>query len=84
MTLRIVSERASGVTIVRLEGHLRFFETTELQRACVGLAGPVVVDLAGLVDADLAGLLALRELRERGIQLANPTLYLAMCLEEQP
>jgi hypothetical protein len=78
LTLRITPIPNDDPGILRLEGRLRGEEVPELERS----AGPGVraLDLEGLMSADPEGLAALRRLRDRGVEIKNPSHYLAMLL----
>jgi len=78
LTLRItIPPREYGQTL-RLEGRLRAEEVPELERSAE--AGIRVLDLEDLVSADEEGLAALQRFRDRGVEMRNPSRYLAMLL----
>ena len=78
MTLRITPVPADEPGILRLEGRLRADEVPVLERSAE--AGIRALDLRDLLSADEQGLAALRRLRERGVEIRNPSHYLAMLL----
>ena len=78
MTLRITPVPADDPGILRLEGRLRAEEVPVLERSAE--AGVRVLDLTDLTSADEEGLAALRRLRDRGVEVRNPSHYLAMLL----
>ena len=77
MTLRITLPSDDQATL-RLEGNLRAVEVPELERAVA--AGVRAVDLEHLLSADEKGLAALRRLRAGGVEIRNPSRYLAILL----
>ena len=78
MTLRITPVPSDDPGILRLEGRLRAAEVSELERSAE--AGVSALDLEDLLSADEEGLAALRRLRDRGVEIRNPSHYLAMLL----
>ena len=78
MTLRITPVPSDDPGILRLEGRLRAEEVPELEKSAE--AGVRGLDLEDLVSADEEGLAALRRLRDRGVEIRNPSHYLAMLL----
>jgi hypothetical protein len=61
-----------------LEGRLVGPWVEELRRVVGGVkAGGVTLDLAALSFADLDGLTLLRSLRDAGVELANPSPFMA-------
>jgi len=65
--------------ILQLEGRLVNGECGELKRICeslLSLGSTVVLDLADISFADANGIEALMRLRDRGVELQNPTLLL--------
>ena len=78
MTLRITPVPSDERGALRLEGRLRGEEVAELERSAA--AGVRALDLEDLVSADEEGLAALRRLRDRGLEIRNPSRYLAMRL----
>jgi predicted transcriptional regulator len=77
VTLRITLPNDDQATL-RLDGSLRAVEVPELERAVED--GVRAVDLEHLLSADEKGLAALRRLRAGGIEIRNPSRYLAMLL----
>ncbi len=77
MTLRITLPNDDQATL-RLEGHLRAVEVPELERAAA--AGIRAVDLENLLSFDEKGLAALQRLRAGGVEIRNPSRYLAILL----
>ena len=78
MTLRITPVPSDDHETLRLEGRLRAQEVPELERSVE--AGVGALDLSDLLSADEEGLAALRRLRDRGVEIRNPSHYLAMRL----
>lgn len=78
LTLRITPVPSDDPGTLRLEGRLRAEEVPELERSAE--AGVRALDLEDLVSADEEGLAALRRLRDRGVEIRNPSRYLAMLL----
>lgn len=78
MTLRITPVPSDDSGILRLEGRLRGEEVPELERSAE--AGVRALDLQDLLSADEDGLASLRRLRDRGVEIKNPSHYLAMLL----
>ena len=78
MTLRITPVPSDDPGILRLEGRLRAEEVPVLERSAE--AAVRALDLADLTSADEEGLAAIRRLRDRGIEIRNPSHYLAMLL----
>ena len=78
MTLRITPVPGDDPAILRLEGRLRSEEVPELERSAE--AGVQALDLEDLASADEEGLAALRRLRDRGVEIRNPSHYLSMLL----
>jgi ABC-type transporter Mla MlaB component len=78
VTLRITPVSSDDRGTLRLEGRLRAEEVPELERSAE--AGVGALDLSDLLSADEEGLAAIRRLRERGVEIKNPSHYLAMLL----
>jgi len=78
LTLRITPVPTDDPGILRLEGRLRADEVPVLERSAA--AGIRALDLTDLTSADEEGLAALRRLRNRGVEIRNPSHYLAMLL----
>jgi hypothetical protein len=78
LTLRITPVVSDEPGILRLEGRLRAEEVPELERSAE--AGVKALDLQDLLAADEEGLAAIRRLRDRGVEIRNPSHYLAMLL----
>jgi hypothetical protein len=78
LTLRITPVPSADPGTLRLEGRLRSEEVPELERSAE--AGVKALDLEDLQSADEEGLAALRRLRDRGVEIRNPSHYLAMLL----
>ena len=78
MTLRITPVVSDEPGTLRLEGRLRAEEVPELERSAE--AGVKALDLEDLLSADEEGLAAIRRLRDRGVEIRNPSHYLAMLL----
>jgi ABC-type transporter Mla MlaB component len=78
LTLRITPVPSDDHETLRLEGRLRAQEVPELERSVE--AGVRALDLEGLLSADEEGLAALRRLRDRGVEIRNPSHYLALLL----
>lgn len=78
MTLRITPVPSDDPGILRLEGRLRAEEVPVLESSAED--GVRALDLADLMSADEEGLAAIRRLRDRGIEIRNPSHYLAMLL----
>ena len=78
MTLRITPVPCADSGTLRLEGRLRSEEVPELERSAE--AGVKALDLEDLQSADPEGLAAIRRLRDRGVEIRNPSHYLAMLL----
>ena len=78
MTLRITPVPSDVPGILCLEGRLGAGEVPELERSAE--AGVKALDLKDLLSADEQGLAALRRLRDRGVEIRNPSHYLAMLL----
>ena len=78
MTLRITPVPSDVQGTLRLEGRLRAEEVPELERSAE--AGVRALDLEDLLSADEEGLAAIRRLRDRGVELRNPSHYLALRL----
>jgi hypothetical protein len=78
MTLRITLVPDEEAGVLRLAGRLRVAEVPELERSA--RAGVRALDLADLTGADEQGLAAIRRLRDRGVELRNPSHYLALLL----
>jgi hypothetical protein len=78
LTLRITPVPTDDPGILRLEGRLRADEVPVLERSAA--AGIRALDLTDLTSADEEGLAAVRRLRDRGIEIRNPSHYLAMLL----
>ena len=78
MTLRICPEAHDDHQTLHLEGRLGADEVPELERSAV--SGVCALDLRYLLSADEDGVAALRRLRERGIELRNPSHSLALRL----
>jgi len=78
LTLRITPVPSAFVGTLRLEGRLRAEEVPELEMSAE--AGVQALDLEDLQSADEEGLAALRRLRDRGVEIRNPSHYLAMRL----
>lgn len=78
LTLRITPVPTGDPGILRLEGRLRAEEVPELERSAE--AGVQALDLEDLQSADEEGLAAIRRLRDRGVEIRNPSHYLAMRL----
>jgi ABC-type transporter Mla MlaB component len=76
MTLRITPVPYADSGTLRLEGRLRSEEVPELERSAE--AGVKALDLEDLQSADQEGLAAIRRLRDRGVEIRNPSHYLAM------
>ncbi len=78
LTLRITPVPTGDPGILRLEGRLRVEEVPVLERSAA--TGVRVLDLTDLTSADEDGLAAIRRLRDRGLEIRNPSHYLAMLL----
>jgi hypothetical protein len=78
LTLRITDAPHEDRPALRLEGRLCAEEVEELERSVE--AGVRALDLTYLMSADEEGLAALRRLRDRGIEIRNPSHSLAMRL----
>jgi hypothetical protein len=78
LTLRITDVPHDDRRTLRLEGRLRAEEVEELERSVE--AGARALDLTYLRSADEEGLAAIRRLRDRGIEIRNPSHSLAMRL----
>ena len=78
LTLRITPVPSAFPGTLRLEGRLRAEEVPELERSAE--AGVRALDLEDLQSADEDGLAAIRRLRDRGVEIRNPSHYLAMLL----
>jgi hypothetical protein len=78
LTLRITPIPGADPETLRLEGRLRAEEVPELERSAE--AGVKALDLENLQSADPGGLAAIRRLRDRGVEIRNPSHYLAMLL----
>ena len=78
MTLRITPVPSDDPGILRLEGRLRAEEVPVLEKSAED--GVRALDLEDLMSADEEGLAAIRRLRDRGIEIRNPSHYLAMLL----
>jgi hypothetical protein len=78
LTLRITPVPSAFPGTLRLEGRLRAEEVPELERSAE--AGVQALDLEDLQSADEDGLAAIRRLRDRGVEIRNPSHYLAMLL----
>jgi hypothetical protein len=78
LTLRITAVTSADPGTLRLEGRLRSEEVPELERSAE--VGVKALDLEDLQSADEEGLAVLRRLRDRGIEIRNPSHYLAMLL----
>lgn len=78
LTLRITPVPSAFPGTLRLEGRLRAEEVPELERSAE--AGVQALDLEDLQSADEDGLAAIRRLRDRGLEIRNPSHYLAMLL----
>ncbi len=78
MTLRITTVRRDDLGILCLEGWLGAGEVPELERSAE--AGVRALDLKDLLSVDKEGLAALRRLRDRGVEIRNPSHYLALLL----
>ena len=78
MTLRITPAPSDDRGVLRLEGRLRAEEVGELERSAE--AGLRALDLEDLQSVDEEGLAAIRRLRDRGVEIRNPSHYLAMLL----
>jgi hypothetical protein len=78
LTLRITPFPSDDPGILRLEGRLRAEEVPVLERSAED--GVRALDLKDLMSADEEGLAAIRRLRDRGIEIRNPSHYLAMLL----
>jgi hypothetical protein len=76
LTLRITP--TDDPRTLRLAGRLGAAEAAELERCAE--AGVRALDLEDLLSADEEGLAALRRLRARGIEMRNPSRYLAILL----
>lgn len=78
LTLRVTVAPHDDQRTLRLEGRLRAEEVGELEGSVE--AGVRALDLADLLSADEEGLAAIRRLRDRGIEIRNPSHSLAMRL----
>jgi hypothetical protein len=78
LTLRITPVPSDDPGILCLEGRLGAGEVPELELSTD--AGVRALDLKDLLSADEAGLAALRRLRDRGVEIRNPSHYLSMLL----
>jgi hypothetical protein len=78
MTLRITAVPDDHREALILEGRLRAEEVEELERSVE--AGVRALDLTHLLSADVEGIAAIRRLRDRGIEIRNPSHSLAMRL----
>jgi hypothetical protein len=78
LTLRITPVPSGDPGILRLEGRLRAEEVPVLEKSAE--AGVRALDLEDLMSADEEGLAAIRRLRDRGVEIKNPSHYLAMLL----
>ena len=78
LTLRITPVSSDDRGTLRLQGRLRAEEVPELERSSE--AGVRALDLRDLLSADDEGLAAIRRLRDRGLEIRNPSHYLAMLL----
>jgi hypothetical protein len=78
LTLRITPVPSDDPGILRLEGRLRAEEVPVLEKSAE--AGVRALDLEDLMSADEEGLAAIRRLRDRGVEIKNPSHYLAMLL----
>lgn len=78
MTLRITTLGSTDSGILLLEGWLGKGEVPELEKSAE--AGVQALDLKDLLSVDQDGLAALRRLRDRGVEIKNPSHYLAMLL----
>ena len=78
MTLRITLVPSRDQETLRLEGRLRAEEVPVLERSAED--GVRALDLTDLMSADEEGLAAIRRLRDRGVEIRNPSRYLAMLL----
>jgi ABC-type transporter Mla MlaB component len=78
LTLRITPVPSDDRGTLRLEGRLRAQEVPELERSVE--LGVRALDLEDLLSADEAGVAALRRLRDGGVEIRNPSRYLAMLL----
>ena len=78
LTLRITSVHVLDEGTLRLAGRLGAAEVPELERSIE--AGVRALDLRDLLSADQEGVAALRRIRDRRIEIRNPSRYLAMLL----
>jgi len=78
LTLRITPVPSGDPGILRLEGRLRAEEVPVLEKSAED--GVRALDLEDLMSADEEGLAAIRRLRDRGVEIKNPSHYLAMLL----
>jgi ABC-type transporter Mla MlaB component len=75
VTLRIVCDQESGISVIRLEGWLEGDVVAELERVVSEYAGPLRLDLTQLRAADSAGLTVLRALRGQGAGALGLAVY---------
>ncbi len=78
MTLRIARVSSDQPGILYLQGRLAAEEVSELEQSAE--TGICALDLKDLLSVDQEGLAALRRLCARGIEIRNPSRYLAMLL----
>ena len=85
MTLQIVSVRVEGELRIQLHGRLTGLEIAELRAACASQTPPLCIriDLENLSGASPEGILALKELRASGAQLAGASPYIELLLGDR-
>jgi len=84
----VASERASGRTILRLEGQIMgpWVDEVKIASEAALSAGTLSLDLADVSFVDRRGVELLRSLDRRGVALINPTSFVRELLraEAQP
>lgn len=69
--------------ILRIDGHLKSEDLTELRKECAAANGSIVLELSHLGSVDAAGAEMLRGLASRGIKFYGASQYVELLLSEE-
>lgn len=84
MTIHVSETRFDDARVLKVDGHLKAGDVSELTRAYGSELGNSVLDLSELQSADSVGLETLRELVSLGAELRYASPYIELLLKTKP